>query len=110
MEFRNKDYYRKLRIIMPPERIKDVMDALRDSIKPLVTTAASYKNEVMQMTDVPEGMDKGETIANIMLAIRHLEDAAMRFGKAIQASNGGTSPLGGPNTPESGVPGGVVSR
>jgi hypothetical protein len=35
--------------------------------------------------------DRGEVIANIMLAYRHLEDASMRLGKAIQAHNGGTS-------------------
>ena len=33
----------------------------------------------------------GETIANVMLAYRHLEDASMRLGKAIQAIDGGTS-------------------
>lgn len=86
--------------MMNPEKIKEGMDALRESIKPLVTTAASYKNEVAGMTET-EGVDKGETIANIMLGLRHLEDAAMRFGKAIQASAGGESPLGGPNTPAS---------
>jgi hypothetical protein len=33
----------------------------------------------------------GEAIANVMLAYRHLEDASMRLGKAIQAMDGGTS-------------------
>jgi hypothetical protein len=32
-----------------------------------------------------------ETIANVMLAYRHLEDASMRLGKAIQALDGGIS-------------------
>jgi len=32
-----------------------------------------------------------EMKANIQLAYRHLEDARMRFGKAIQAFDGGTS-------------------
>jgi hypothetical protein len=32
-----------------------------------------------------------ETIANVTLAYRHLEDASMRLGKAIQALDGGTS-------------------
>lgn len=86
---------------MTPEKIKEAMDALRESTKPMVTTLASYKNEVAAMTDVPEGMDKGEVIANMMLALRHFEDAAMRCGKAIQAASGGESPLGGPNTPAS---------
>ncbi len=33
----------------------------------------------------------GEMIANLKLAFRHLEDAQMRFGKAIQAFDGGKS-------------------
>jgi hypothetical protein len=33
--------------------------------------------------------DNGEMIANITLAFRHLEDAAMRVGKGIQAWEGG---------------------
>jgi len=35
----------------------------------------------------------GEIIANIMLAFRHLEDARMRIGKAIQQVDGGVSIL-----------------
>jgi hypothetical protein len=37
------------------------------------------------------GEDRGEAIANLMLCYRHLEDASMRLGKAIQARDGGTS-------------------
>ena len=35
--------------------------------------------------------DRGEMIANVMLAYRHLEDARMRLGKVIQAYDGGVS-------------------
>jgi hypothetical protein len=35
--------------------------------------------------------DKGEMLANATLAYRHLEDAAMRLGKVIQAFDGGAS-------------------
>jgi hypothetical protein len=35
--------------------------------------------------------DRGEMIANAMLATRHLEDARMRLGKVIQAYDGGVS-------------------
>jgi len=35
--------------------------------------------------------DFGEMKANIMLAYRHIEDAQMRLGKAIQAFDGGKS-------------------
>lgn len=37
------------------------------------------------------GFDKFEMAANLMLAFRHLEDARMRLGKAIQAFDGGAS-------------------
>lgn len=33
----------------------------------------------------------GEAIANAVLAFRHVEDAAMRLGKVLQALNGGVS-------------------
>ena len=35
--------------------------------------------------------DEGEMKANLTLTYRHLEEAAMRFGKALQAKNGGVS-------------------
>lgn len=35
--------------------------------------------------------DRGEVIANLMLTYRHLEDASMRLGKAIQHIDGGIS-------------------
>jgi hypothetical protein len=41
-------------------------------------------------TNTPE-LDRGEMIANAMLAYRHLEDARMRLGKVIQAYDGGVS-------------------
>lgn len=35
--------------------------------------------------------DRGEVIASLTLCYRHLEDASMRLGKAIQAHDGGVS-------------------
>lgn len=40
---------------------------------------------------IPSEANQGEIIANIMLAVRHVEDARMRLGKAIQAHDGGES-------------------
>lgn len=40
---------------------------------------------------LPEDPDRGEMIANVTLAYRHIEDAIMRLGKAIQAYDGGKS-------------------
>lgn len=35
--------------------------------------------------------ERSEVVANLTLAYRHLEDASMRLGKAIQAIDGGIS-------------------
>lgn len=83
---------------MPLDKLKETLNGYRATLKIGVAEATQLKEEV-RVADAPEGQDKGEVIANLMLAIRHLEDAAMRFGKAIQAADGGISPLGGPNTP-----------
>lgn len=77
--------------------LKAKLSAFRDSLKGLVDEAVLLKTQIGP--DIAD--NAGETCANITLAYRHLEDAAMRFGKAIQAAHGGVSPLGGPNTPGS---------
>lgn len=68
------------------------LNAFRESLKGLVAEAVGLRQEVHGVLDIEVGN-------NIELATRHLEDAAMRFGKSIQAASGGVSPLGGPNTP-----------
>ena len=83
---------------MEKEPFKAKMSALRESLKGMCGEVAEIKGALLP-ADPATFTDKGEVIANIMLAFRHLEDAAMRFGKAIQAADGGVSPLGGPNTP-----------
>lgn len=40
---------------------------------------------------VQANANPGECKANLMLAVRHVEDATMRLGKAIQAMDGGVS-------------------
>jgi len=47
----------------------------------------------LKKSDSMEEWDKGEMIANAILAYRHLEDAGMRLGKVMQAKNGGKSIL-----------------
>jgi hypothetical protein len=74
----------------------DRMKSVREEIAKLVPEA---KEASLCARDATEGMNGGEMAANSILAMRHLEDAAMRFGKAIQAASGGVSPLGGPDTP-----------
>jgi hypothetical protein len=65
----------------------DVADceALRRDIKPIAERARALFG-----TNTPEP-EAGEAMANLMLALRHLEDASMRLGKCIQALDGGVS-------------------
>ena len=64
---------------------------MRDQLRPWV----SVVREVMKhpiFKEVADGVrDEGEMKANLMLARRHLEDAIMRLGKAVQAFDGGKS-------------------
>ena len=80
---------------------KGACDGLRAIIKDTVTTLVAIR-DAQQNATVPQIVsvaNRGEEIANLTIALRHLEDAAMRVGKAIQANQGGESPLGGPSTP-----------
>ena len=62
-------------------------EALRREIK-----ATADKLAVLRSTGAPDTMaEPAEVYANLTLAYRHLEDASMRLGKAIQALDGGTS-------------------
>lgn len=64
----------------------------RSQIKDLGNLLLSLKVSISgDLGLLPSTSDKGEMIANITLAYRHLEDASMRMGKAIQAYEGGKS-------------------
>lgn len=58
--------------------IADEMNTVRRSTPPV-------------FTDLEIARQHSEAIANVTLAYRHLEDASMRLGKAIQAIDGGAS-------------------
>lgn len=49
------------------------------------------KKQLDSVFPVIENEDRGEVIANLMLAYRHIEDAKMRLGKVFQARDGGVS-------------------
>ena len=72
---------------------KHEVDQARAAILPLLETVKDLKQSPLLNELPPLGseVDRGEVIANIMLAYRHLEDARMRLGKAIQATEGGVS-------------------
>ncbi len=48
--------------------------------------------DIMPVSD-PDHYDEGEVKANMMIAVRYLEDARMRLGKAIQYHHDGVSIL-----------------
>lgn len=65
---------------------KGLMTGLREDIKAVAAQVVAAKPS--------QGLAEsnlGEMIANVTLAYRHLEDASMRLGKAIQAYEGGDS-------------------
>jgi len=74
-------------------------DALRKAVQPLREAARVLAGDVkaLKATDgavqrcISDTEDRGEAIANVMLAYRHLEDARMRLGKVLQAADGGVS-------------------
>lgn len=75
------------------ESITKTVDGLQASILCVMDGAkAMHEYEVFD-DDLDDEM-KGEMHANITLAYRHLEDARMRLGKVIQASDGGVSAYG----------------
>jgi len=64
-----------------------------DVRKAIKATAADLSNlkSVVQQSEVDQVENRGEVMANLTLAYRHLEDASMRLGKAIQSADGGAS-------------------
>lgn len=75
-----------------------IVTQYRGTLKPLGTDIKNLKAHAFFGT-APAGelkTDKGEMIANIMLAYRHMEDARMRLGKVFEAYYGegiGNGPL-----------------
>ena len=61
---------------------------VRDALEPLKREVLILKTHWCFVADENFTGQHGEMKANIMLAYRHLEDARMRMGKAIQAYDG----------------------
>ena len=74
-------------------------NAINMSRTDIKRTAENVKSlmDAMKFQLLPNGANAGEIAANLTLAYRHLEDASMRLGKAIQAYDGGAS-VYDPNT------------
>lgn len=70
---------------------KDECNYLRRAAKEIgVEVREMIDHDCLRFKHGPE-VDVDEAKANLMLAFRHLEDARMRLGKAIQATEGGVS-------------------
>lgn len=73
------------------ENFKESCAIMRKRLKESAASVLELKQHSAFKIDHPVTADRGEMIANVMLAYRHLEDASMRLGKAIQAYEGGVS-------------------
>ena len=78
--------------LQPQDEISEKVFELRDEIKAMADSVKAFADN-LKNSETAEGEDQGEMIANSIIAFRHLEDAAMRFGKVLQAKNGGVSIL-----------------
>lgn len=74
-----------------------------------------FKAELIAMENpsAESGIDKNESIANVILSIRHLEDAEMRLGRALGnwgITDAFSSPGVSPEKPSMAIPGGVPTN
>lgn len=74
----------------PQTTFDNACSVARTKIKEVGNLVLSLKKDAIAGQFLPPA-DKEEMISNVTLAYRHLEDAAMRIGKAIQAFEGGKS-------------------
>jgi len=62
----------------------------RKNIKEVAQFVLALK-EMRQSAPPDDNENRGEVMANLTLAYRHLEDASMRLGKVLQHLDGGNS-------------------
>lgn len=72
------------------ERI-NMINGQRKAVKKIAADVLDLKQFLLSETEVTKQRVDDEVIANLMIAYRHLEDASMRLGKAIQYTDGGIS-------------------
>lgn len=66
------------------------VNGTRKQIKDIAAYLQGFKEGISKQEMTVAG-DRGEVMANLTLAYRHLEDASMRLGKVLQAHDGGVS-------------------
>ena len=69
---------------------EEAVNAERRQIKSIAGSIQAMKDKVATEPE-NDKENRGEVMANLMLAYRHLEDASMRLGKVLQARDGGVS-------------------
>jgi len=62
---------------------KSIATDLREALKNIEVSARGFSKQLKE-PGAKQGSDKWEVIANSILAIRHLEDARMRYWKVLQ--------------------------
>ena len=73
-----------------PMTVVELAELFRDDLKFIEGRAREFAKFNIKMAGEPL-YDMGECIAQAMLAIRHIEDARMRFGQVIQYATTGES-------------------
>lgn len=67
--------------------LRTLMDGLRSGIKKIsIDVHEAKEDQRVQAIESPGS--RGEALANLTLAYRHLEDARMRLGKVLEAADG----------------------
>lgn len=80
--------------IMKPVDFKEGIFGMRSDIELIKAKVLDWKKHPAFLNDDEPKLSygqKSEMMENLKLAYRHLEDARMRLGKAIQAFDGGKS-------------------
>lgn len=70
--------------------IVDISSMMRDKLKELEDLARSY-SDLIKDTNFDEWLNQWEVIAQSILAMRHIEDARMKYWKVIQYTTTWTS-------------------
>ena len=72
------------------ETLTGFAESMRNELKQLEDKARDYKTQ-LSISDCHISWDKWEYIAQATIAIRHIEDARMRYWKVIQYLGDGVS-------------------
>lgn len=74
-----------------PERFEYRANRLRADLKKIELEVRDMMNDERFKQEQSFANQHGEVKANVMLAVRHIEDGRMRLGKAIQYCGDGVS-------------------